>query len=1059
MTAKRGKSRRHTKPRKLTKTRTPATGTPEQLWAKRRAGARNIAGVRYQLRLTLTMLARSAHGQFPATALTPEGMEDIDTVPVTGQPHRFVQAKEIAAADGILGIGALADFLAHAVPLLRQDPTATAALVTNGRFGGGLAATGWNACLAPTADTVRVVAAAMIDMTDDEVSHLFTRVQLVEEPADLAAVAHAVAEHRHVDPAIAQLALNQCLATVVDAAAAQSGTGIDRPVTLYPADLDASVEAAKRAVTTAALPATALHRIVSPLVFRTRSSLSEKQFLEGVDVRPEHIVAGLDVRRTELLQEISTCLASERLVMIVGSSGSGKSALLWRTAADHADRMRVWRVHELSEADADLLVAAIEQQNPTDQHPVLVCVDDIGRPTRHGWRKAADALLELPGVYLVGAAREEDFATEDALRRAVIVHPKLDRQTAHQIQRVLVERGLTPVMALDEAIGRARGLLMEFLHLITAGRRLSAVLAEQAAALETPARVTELEVVRYVTSAHSVGLDVDSATLQARFPGVALPAALRRLEHEHLLVQSDTGHWAGLHELRSTELARALHERPPPRLADTLALVVLDASAETAPARLPLVLRAAGDSDVIAAAVAERVLDAAADEAAAWLEAARLADIAEHAQRCADVAQRLDVPPTVNLTQWINTAYLSSTAGVDMSILPDKFHDHARQLPARRSLIHYRAAAALSVSQWADRVLEAPPPTRARLLEALETAVGWDRVTADRLASRVAATGDIMMDARVIASIHRGCDSDTSRIQFTAGLPMPQSRLDALRDTWPLLTHSVFEPSNRTVRTRFIHAIDGNESPEKQAADLAVIVLDLIPEAGVAEATVTRYDGADLPIHGRTGPHKQIARENLPPQAVTRWNRAFTDLVEREFASVSLTARLRQQAAVTGLATTVIVGMIDRMLWFDTDDARRGRRWRIKAEQLQRDIASLAAMPAGDPVTLAPLGSPPRTRDDDVAQALEHISIAIRHFLTAFAIQNANDRRQRMRLVGVQLRDAGEKYRTARDGGTPRLSGEPNPLPAELEEILSDAATVTIGYADGISTSNTSEPR
>jgi hypothetical protein len=48
-----------------------------------------------------------------------------------------------------------------------------------------------------------------------------------------------------------------------------------------------------------------------------------------------------------------------------------------------------------------------------------------------GWSlRRACAALEVPGVYLLAAAREEDFGAEDALRRALIVRPALNRDTA-----------------------------------------------------------------------------------------------------------------------------------------------------------------------------------------------------------------------------------------------------------------------------------------------------------------------------------------------------------------------------------------------------------------------------------------------------------------------------------------------------------------------------------------------------------------------------------------------------------------------------------------------------
>lgn len=1017
------------------------------LWPGRRAGARNVAGVRYQLRLTLVILVRAAHGDFPATAVKPEGLEDVDVIPLPGRERRFVQAKEQALEESFLGVGDLADFMAHITPVLRDDPDAVGCLVTNGRFDGGLEVTGWDTSLEPSEEVVDNVARVLEGVQRDEALALLCRVRLVHDDADLAVAVMELADRRGVDPAVAQLALDRCLARVGDAAAEQAQRPATEPVILGLGELDAAVESAVLATTTAAVPAEELRRVVAPLTFELPSTLSPEEFLRGVDVRPEHVAAGLDVVRREELDKITSALAESRLALIVGPSGAGKSALLWRTAAEHSVRMRVWRVHVLLEADADVVVAAIRQQRPTELYPVLVCVDDIGRATRAGWRRAADTLLEMPGVYLVGAAREEDFAPADALRRALIVRPTLTRRTAEQIDQALRDRGVIPAMAAVEAAARAGGLLMEFLHLMVAGRRLSAVLAEQAAGLEEdPGRATELEVARLVTAAHSVGVEVPSDVLQRRAGGPGLAAALSRLDREHLLVESAGGVWTGLHELRSAELRELLHQRPPPHVSDTMVAVVADGDGAAVADKLPAIVAVAGDDAKLAAAVAERVAAEAAS-GSAWLEGARMADVAQHARACLAVAHTLPLPSTLNIGHWMTMASMSRFAGVDLSIFPAEFHRLAAELPAPDPRLFPAAVASLSEDEWVLRVLALSPVEATRLLEALETEVSWSEAAAGRLTAPL-PTGDVRLDARWIASLHRGCGSRAARAALLAGLPSPAERLAALRDEWPLLIEAHLDTASGACVNRFVHPIDGGVSPETQAAELAAIVLDLLPEALVAEVTVTRYDGADLPIHGKRGPHKAIPRENMPSQVVTRWNRAFGDWVERELSSASLTARLREQAAAVSLAVDLVVAMVGRVTAPPSD--RRGlHKWDGRRQRLQRDVAALKASPKPEPVVLAPLGSAPRSRGDDAAQALERLATGMQQFADAAADGHSAMYRPRMRLVGSQLRDAAKDYRAAVAAGGPRYEGEPDPLDPVLADVLEDAAAVLIGYADG----------
>ncbi len=1044
----RGKRRGAAKRRALTRVRTPSDQPPDELWRRRRAGARNIAGVRYQLRLTVAVLVRAAQGQFPATAVIPEGLEDIDTVAPEGRTRRYLQAKEIVpGSDRTLGVGDFADFMEHAIPILRADSMAAAALVTNGSFGPGLTDTGWETVAADQVDpaVVSSVADALEGVDRDELTELMRRVHLVRDDADLFVVTHDLAASRDIVPAVAQLAIDRCLGVVLDAGAAQAGMSLAASIPLTLNDLDAAVAAAVATIATANLPQATVAQVVAPLTFDSPSPIDERQFLEGVDVRPAHIAAGLDVPRPDHLNEIDEGVHDTGLVIIVGPSGAGKSALLWRTAADCAVRMRVWRVHRLRPGDVDVLVAAVKQQCPSSTFPLLVCVDDVGRPGTAGWTEAISALLEIQGVAVVGAAREEDFTIDLALRRAVLVRPTLDRTTARHIADVLQRRGVVSGMSVDEAYPRARGLLMEFLRLLLGGKRLETVVGEQAVGLEAPERHTELEIVRYITAAHTAGLDVSAETVRNRFGGAGLSAALRRLVDEHLLVGSATGRWTGLHELRSQVLASRLHDTPPPQLVSTLALVLSDADAAIGAGRLPAIVAAAGDATPLGPVLADRIARADATEAAEWLESARLADIAAHARACVETTNRLPLPATLNRYDWLSCAHLARFAGADLSILPAEFHEMASRLPGPTLTLHPAAASGLTDDEWLSRTANSDVEERARLLESLEGAVSWDSAAATTLAGDVPQ--DVMLAARVIASSYRGCADDAARAALIEALPSRADRLQLLPTRWPLVTHAEYDAERDAAVVRVIRPVDGGLSAETVATDIAFAVLDLLPEAAVGEVTVTRFDDEPIAIYGNTGPHSAIPRENRHPHQVTRWNRAFNDAVRREYTSDSLTARLRVQAELVELAGQVVVGAAERIL-IASDDRRSQRRWSTRVRQLRQDVAALRGMPSDVGLVLAPLGAEPSRSDDHAARALGFISLAMGQLADVVADTGRSVHGPALGGVAAQLRDAAAAYEAALGVGAARLAGVPDPLDPMLLPILHDAAA--LGLAAGV---------
>ena len=101
----------------------------EDRWEKLRQGARNVAGVTWQIAVTAHLLLASRVGDLPFARLTPEGYEDIDCVSSDGL-LTLVQVKEKGAGAGRMAAAAVADVLAHALTAKKTAPGSLLALVT-----------------------------------------------------------------------------------------------------------------------------------------------------------------------------------------------------------------------------------------------------------------------------------------------------------------------------------------------------------------------------------------------------------------------------------------------------------------------------------------------------------------------------------------------------------------------------------------------------------------------------------------------------------------------------------------------------------------------------------------------------------------------------------------------------------------------------------------------------------------------------------------------------------------------------------------------------------------
>ena len=123
------------------------TAFDEEAWRRLRQGARNVAGVRYQLAVTALLLAESRRGILPFVELVPEGYEDIDCVD-TASTRWLVQVKEFGAGAGTFTASSVAEVIAHAASA--SLPPVRIVAITDGQLGGQLAESGWNRAVSET---------------------------------------------------------------------------------------------------------------------------------------------------------------------------------------------------------------------------------------------------------------------------------------------------------------------------------------------------------------------------------------------------------------------------------------------------------------------------------------------------------------------------------------------------------------------------------------------------------------------------------------------------------------------------------------------------------------------------------------------------------------------------------------------------------------------------------------------------------------------------------------------------------------------------------------------
>ncbi|MFE0349447.1 P-loop NTPase family protein [Streptomyces griseoluteus] len=753
-----------------------------ELFTMLRSGAANVAGVSYQVALSAMLLAAGRAGTvagLPVRAVIPENLEDVDCQLADGA-RLLVQSKERGPGAAAIANAELAEIAAHAAQALklsdesgangRETPRARLAVVTNGSFGSSLPVTGWTQTLdealtaQPSGTVVRqnLLTALRAKLKDlgletDLAPMVVERTHLVHQDGPASATASLMEAGLGLHPALADLLRARLFSDLSDVAARQRQSTFDAAETRTVNDLDAMAAQLMQEVSVESLEEALRAGVCAPLNFLTPSGEDARVFFAGVSVAPGHIAAGLDVVRPHECRQVLDGLAERGHVVITGPSGSGKSALLWRCARLVEAGPRLLQVLRVETADdVELLVRHVQRARPSGENRIVVCIDDVGRARTGAWADARDRLLALPGVTIMAAARQEDL-TPALSRGAVLVDAALTSSAAREVYEAVQASGTPVQMAQEEAVARAEGLLMEFLALVTTGRRLRDVLAEQVARFDEAQRDVEREVLRLVCAAHALGFETSAEALPSALerPRAEIERALHRLVGEHMLLGTGDGGLRGLHDLRTEVLLELLHEHGLPPLGSTFAAAVL----ALAPASRPQALRRAatwvaractrGLEAVDATAQLTRVrfalkplasciaaqlhelagaMPGAPQEGSAALRAAALLEVADRLDTIAHVYASLLLadavrPPHVDRVMLLRLAWMSLD-GMDISGLPpNPIQVLAPLLPQRSQQAGQAAGAAVGPDGLVRLLAAAPLADAVRLAEAAETLV------------------------------------------------------------------------------------------------------------------------------------------------------------------------------------------------------------------------------------------------------------------------------------------------------------------------------------------------
>ena len=1034
----RHKRHRRAQNRKIARpTRVTPSSTTEQDWS--RAGAHNIAGVIFQVAVTASLLLQGRAGELPVTRATPEGYEDID-VEFSDETRALVQVKE-RSPNNRFTQSELADALGKKSTALAEDPRCHFVLATNATLGRGLSPTGWGLTLSQCIGKVEVDGlASHLEASFDDPYEILARTHILEvEGSVVDGSRHDFARILALHPSVAGLAYARLIEQITEVAVRQRRTTPETAEWVAPSDLDTLATRVLQTVDVQSLDEAVRTGIVEPVDFSVRADLSQQDFLAGVDVLPSHIAADLDLPRPTELSVIITALEEQHSALLTGPSGAGKSALLWRTARKLAGHGRPYRLLRLRPEDVPALSRWIRLQEPSKNFPLLLCADNLGRPHTAGWTAVAREFMDSPGVLFLGACREEDYRPELVVGRTTIIDPKLDRELAVSIAETLVNRQVQTALDVTEAFEASDNLLMEFLSMLLTGRRLRQVVEEQVSARFEEERYIEREILRYVTTAHAAGVSLPAEVLGTLIPGSDLAPALAQLDREHILIPDDESRWQGLHELRSRITHDYLHKFPPPTSAATIRHLVEHLPTSDACRIIEEYARL--DADLVPAAEAvSEILSSrgvGAEDGAQLASSLAMADAYRHARECLRVIEdrrpsRID-PETVLLL-----AYSHRFAGVSLDSLRDNNPGFSRlialpeALPARPPSLRDMSLRTLSSETVYDIATRGTPDQAIEWLETLEGslpahAVPIENIWAHFSGARIEVAARLSATLQALASVDGVTPTTDPFGDF-------HNRMRWLANDLPdcVGIDSRDEPDGKVVTLRLLVPSD-EATLNDQSVQACRSILDLCPEADIAEVIVLNPSGERHSISGFEPGCKRIPRSNLPRPPITAGNANFIRAGRLLLASNYWTEPIRVLAETS---KQLLELRDDAVAWLI--NPHHNKRRRREAVTLADSLTARLAAGPREPV------SDDDTRDRNrPRKALNGALSALRDVAAGESLDDPA-----MRRLGARCRDAVKCLRAARQNDLPKLSTIGDPLPDSLDEMFTLLADVLLASAE-----------
>ena len=642
--------------------------------------------------------------------------------------------------------------------------------------------------------------------------------------------------------------------------------------------------------------------VIEPIDFN--NPINEPAFYQGVKVAPGHVAAGLVFDRPIDRKNVTRILRQQRHVLVCGPSGAGKSALLWSSANDLASQLRWYQVTGRAvAADAETIIRFLRARRPAEISPIGLAFDEVSSANSDLWDVLVQELRSFPSVYFVGSIRKEDVGLIANQADTEFIEISMNEKLAESVWRKLRAENLTSWGHWREPFEQSENLMLEYVHLLTQGKRLAFVIEDQVRQRQKEGRHEELAIIRSTSAICARGGEVQASKLfdLLDIKPESASQALVRLIDEHLVREARPGVMGGLHVLRSQALCETSHDQivffptaslwksllattneTLPRVIQSILIEVPDEDENSILYNLAELLSSSQDIDVWTSILTGLGLATLERKVSSFIRILEQHDVQRAQWSLASMFSdpQIDIPDLTMFEQWqyLRDAILAFRA------LPtnDLRHKCVEQLPEESSVPSCQDLRQAN-----------------KLLSCLAPICGGKPV---QITISPTFVGDEEYDIKESATFLSTAYLISSKMakNFVDGLGGEQILFNWFKSQIPWVTRPEIDPTGehgRTVRSDMYYVVEHDQQdPHKTVCDICEMLIAISPESDAAASDAVTPLGSPITVGDYQPWSKNMPRKNIAAKTRVAWNVAFRQILLARSASYSLTDYTRLMA-------------------------------------------------------------------------------------------------------------------------------------------------------------------